>query len=131
MKVTFHDLEHPSPPPEQSSFFRPADVMQLLRSLNTSNPFLVELLGENGFRLTIGLAEDCATVQFSSSEGVPPFCVAVGDSGASNEFVEFTAGGTPTPISQRFCLSLAMMEQIVACFVTTGGKWDGVLWEEI
>lgn len=85
----------------------PDDVRALFVQLRGRAPFMFELVGENGHNLLVGRGDDCGCVQFSRADGTPPYLMAVSEepSGA-DELVEFLAGGTPTPIPQRFCLPL-------------------------
>jgi hypothetical protein len=93
---------------------------------------MFELRGDNGITLTIGYSDQCGTTQFGSSNGLPPYLMAVADDAVDNSgFVEFQAGGTPTPISRRFCLPIERVEKVVTDFFAQGSKSEAVTWEEI
>ncbi len=132
MSVTFHDLQQLADPMNGTRFESVSAISGLFRSLRGRKPFMFELRGDNKSMLTIGLADDCATVQHSSSEGLPPYLMAVSNDAVDDGgFVEFLAGGTPTPIPRRFCLSLEQVEKIAADFLAHGGKSEAVAWEEV
>jgi len=84
------------------------------------------------FKLTVGFGGSFGSVQYSPIDGSPPYLVAVADDPVDDgKFVEFLAGNTPTPISQRFCLPIVQVEKIAAEFLAHGGKSEAVPWEEI
>jgi hypothetical protein len=53
------------------------------------------------------------------------------DAADKAEFVEFLAGGSPTPIEGRFCLPLDRVRKIVQDFLDIGAMSDSVEWEPI
>lgn len=107
-------------------------MAEIYRSLDGRKPFLFELRGETGFMLTVGFAGDSGSVQYSPSDGSPPYLMAVLDGDAENEIcVEFLAGNTPTPIPQRFCLPISVVERIIHEFIERGARPGAVSWEEI
>ena len=110
----------------------PNEASLLLRSLKNHEPFLFELRGENGFKITIGLADNCGCIQYSSSEGWPPYMMALANESSEDDgYIEFLAGDTPTPISRRFCLPINDVERIASDFLMHGEKSDVTHWEEI
>jgi len=132
MKATFQDMQDEHNVNNGACVADAAGFTSLLHSFEGREPFSFMLTGENGLTLTIGWAPRCGSVQYGSTDGLPPYLVAVGDETADDtEFVEFLAGGTPTPIASRFCMPLEMVEQIVADFLRDGGKSSAVSWEEI
>lgn len=131
MNVVFQDMELSGNPMNGMSLRSQVEIEVMFRALEGRRPFMFELRGENGFMLTIGVAADCGTVQYSPSEGLPPYMMALGDEIAEGGCVEFLAGGTPTPIPRRFCLPLERVRKVVQDFLTHGGKSNAVEWEEI
>ena len=132
MIATFQDLEQCTNPMNGTSLASPAEIDTFFQTLSGRKPFMFELRGDNGFMLTIGLASDCAAVQYSPSEGLPPYLIAVAsDEIEAGGFVEFLAGGTPTPIPRRFCLPAKRVQIIVQDFLLHGEKSNTVEWEEI
>lgn len=132
MSATLHDLQQLDNPMNGARLETTAAIAGLFRSLRERKPFLFELRGDNGFMLTVGFARNCGSVQYSPSDGSPPYLMAVADDAVDDgKFVEFFAGNTPTPIPRRFCLPADEVEKIVAEFVTHDGKSEAVAWEEI
>jgi hypothetical protein len=132
MKVICQDQQEPTSNINGAEFSRPEQVHDLFLQLRGRTPFMFELKGENGFKLLVGFSEECGCIQFSRADGAPPYLVAVSeDAPGTEEVVEFLAGGTPTPIQQRFCLPLSMVEDIVTMFVRDGTRSNMVSWEEI
>jgi hypothetical protein len=130
-RVTFHDLQQVDNPMNGTGLESAAALAELFRSLNNRKPFLFELRGDNGFTLTVGFG-DCGCVQYNSSNGSPPYLVAVAkDVGDASQFVEFLAGNTLTPIPRRFCLPIGQIEKIAVHFLASGGRSRAVTWEEI
>ncbi len=134
MMVEFQDLEDRTNPCNGERFASPSQVIALLDELNCSRPpFMCELIGDNGFTLTVGLGGDVGCVQHAPSDGTPPYLMAVGSTEVEPNVgdVEFVVGGTATPIDRRYCVPFETAKQIAAHFVETGNRWLGVSWEEI
>ena len=130
--MTFQDFEQLENPMNGTSLDSPAALAELFRSLNGREPFLFELRGDSGFRLIVGFAEELGCVQYSPSDGSPPYLMAVaGETADGGRFLEFLAGGTLTPVSLRYCLPIDQVEKIAAYFLASGGKSAAVHWEEI
>jgi hypothetical protein len=109
-------------------------LVRLLGELRRSRPpFMCELIGDNGFTLTVGLAGDIGCVQHGPSDGTPPYLMAVGSNPVEPNAgeVEFVVGGTATPIDRRYSVPFKTVEQITANFIETGQRSPIVSWEEI
>ena len=130
MSARFQDMEEVDNPMNGRSVTMD-QVDSFLRSLAGREPFMFELHGDHKSVLTIGLADDCASVQYSREDGLPPYVMAARDAIDEGDFVEFLAGGTPTPIPRRFCLPLDHVRRIVQEFLCNGEKSDCVQWEEV
>ena len=131
MKVIYHDLEDPSSALNGTEFFEPGEVPPLFAKLRGRKPFVFELVGENGYMLSVGFGDERGSVQFSPADGTPPYLMAVSeDVTETDEFTEFLAGGTPTPIPQRFCLPLSVVEELVSEFVREGTRSKLASWAE-
>lgn len=132
MKMTFQDQQEPTNMANGRVLSAPADVAQLFESLRGRPPFMFELIGENGHSLTVGYSDSVGAVQHAASDGQPPYMMAVNEEAADDEaFVEFLAGGTPTPIPGRFCLPIERVVAIAQEFVATGDRPVAVTWDEI
>jgi hypothetical protein len=93
---------------------------------------MLELIGENGFTLTVGVSNDFGCVQHGSSDGLPPYLMAVELSGRRRmvEEIEFLVADTPTPIHGQYCIPIATVNEIVREFAATGKRSSTVSWEE-
>jgi hypothetical protein len=133
MKVTCQDQQEPKSAASGRVLSAPADVARLFESFRGRAPFMFELVGENGNSLTIGYSDAVGAVQHASSDGRPPYLMAVNEEAAVDDeaFVEFLAGGTPTPIPGRFCLPTDRVMAIAQEFVVTGERSAAVTWDEI
>jgi hypothetical protein len=132
MKATFRDQQEPANVASGRVLSTPAEVAQLFESLKGRPPFMFELIGENGYSLTIGYSDSVGAVQHAASDGRPPYLMAVNEKSLDDEaVVEFLAGGTPTPIPGRFCLPVQRVSTIAHEFVATGQRTGDVTWEEI
>jgi len=132
MTVTFQDLQDLDDSMNGARVETPAALAGLFRSLRGRKPFMFELRRGNGPMLTVGLAGDCGSVQFSPSDGKPPYEMAVGNETSEEEgFVDFLVGNTPTPVPQRFCLPIDKVLKVAEDFLLHGSKSSTVRWDEI
>jgi|YelNatPaOPRAMG01_1025707.scaffolds.fasta_scaffold30913_4 hypothetical protein len=132
MNVIVQDLQEPQSAATGHVLSTPADVAQLFESFRGRAPFMFELVGERGNTLTIGYSDTLGAVQHAPSDGPPPYLMAVNEEALDDEvFVEFLAGGTPTPIASRFCLPIQRVLAIAQEFVATGERSNAVTWDEI
>jgi hypothetical protein len=108
------------------------DLEELLEESRRRKPFLLELSGSNGFKLIIGIGGSAGCVQYSSTDGAPPYLVAVArpELEAAGE-MEFLAGGTAAPIPARHCLPFELVKKAVFHFFEQGGRITEVEWEEV
>jgi len=106
-------------------------LSHILQELRTREPFICELTGENVFMLDVGIGKD-GFVQYSRSNGEPPYLVAVSPhADRSDKYTEFFSGGTPTPIPNRNCMPFELVRQIARYFVATGLAHPDSAWEEV
>ncbi|HCE46748.1 MAG TPA: hypothetical protein DET40_24640 [Lentisphaeria bacterium] len=132
MNVKFNDLQDLKNIANGTVVSSPSAMNKLFQSWNDRVPFLFELRCSNGFMLTIGFAKDCGSVQYSPTNGEPPYLIAVGeDVDDKSDFCEFLAGNTPTPISRRYCIPIVQVLQIVGTFLKSGDRDGSVAWEEV
>ncbi len=108
-----------------------AALTELFQCLSHREPFIFELRSENGVTLTVGFAVDRGFVQYSSSDGLPPYLVARADARRDGDDIEYLAGGTLTPIAGKFCLRIEQVEEIATHFLASGDRSGTVIWEEI
>ena len=132
MKLTFSDYQDSTNPLNGTQVESPAELRELFKALYHREPFGAELLGENGFRLTIWLGGPKGGLQHGREDGAPPYLVPVAtdDSDSSDDY-EFMVGGTSTPISARYVLPIDEVIEICVVFMETGQRKGDMVWEEI
>jgi hypothetical protein len=107
MTVTFFDRQDESNPNNAKQIDNSDQLLKLLTSLRNRAPFFVELLGENGYALLVGIGPVTGCIQYSPGNGTLPYLMAVGDSAIQNpstkdqDYVEFLTSDAPTPVSKR------------------------------
>lgn len=132
MKVQFQDLQDRGNPHNGESFTSPSQVAGLLEDLRCSRTtFMCQLVGDNGFTLTVGVEDDTGCVQHAPSDGTPPYLMAVGSTEMEQNGgdMEFVVGGTATPIDRRYRLAFSTIKEIVVEFVQSGNRSSKVEWE--
>jgi len=132
MKAIFNDLQDPTSHLHGVTVHDCDELFALLDSARNRKLFVCELVGENGYKLTLGIGKDFGFVQHSAADGDAPYLLAVApDKCCELEYIEFLAGNTPTPIPQRFCLPFEAVKEIAAYFIETGQRSPAFAWEEI
>jgi len=132
MKAVFNDLQEPLSPLDGAPVCDRKGLITLLDDARNRKPFGCELVGENGYKLTLGISNEIGFVQHSRADGEPPYLVAfTAERCCDQERCEFLIGGTPTPIGQRFCLPIRAVKEIAAHFIELGERSQAYSWEEI
>src|SRR5215510_4191747 len=112
MKSSVLDLQDPSNPANGRTIKSDAELDALLEASRERPPFLCELTGDNGYKLLVGLGGDQGCLQYSPSDGRPPYLMAVGDTFAEDgTFIEFLTANTPTPIPAKHCMPIALVRE--------------------
>jgi hypothetical protein len=132
MNAVFNDFQEPCSPLDGATVRNREELFELLDSLRNRAPFVGELVGDNGYKLLLGIGPEVGSVQHSPSDGDVPYLMAVAvDDHCKDEYVEFLCGDTPSPISKRYCLPFESVKEIAAHFLETGERSPAVRWEEI
>ncbi len=77
-----------------------------------------------------GIGGNVGCVQYSRSDGLPPYLMAVSSHPAMKRgCVEFLTANTPTPIAARYIISFDEVKAIVIDFLKAGERSDVVLWQ--
>ena len=130
--VTFFDREELSNSINGMSIGNQAELDSVLEKLGDREPFFFELLAENDYKLLVGFSNTVGCVQHSPANGDSPCLVAITPTEqVTEDYFEFLAGGTATPISKHYCMSWGQVRQITAHFLKTGDPSPDCLWEEI
>jgi len=132
MNAVFNDMQDHSSPIDGATIHDRWELLAVLDRLQDREPFGSELVGDNGYKLTLGIGGKIGFVQHSPSDGDTPYLLAVTpEKQCQQEYVEFLIGDTPTPIPRRFCIPFEMVKKIAAHFIETGERSPTVSWEEI
>jgi Immunity protein Imm1 len=132
MNVEFFDRQNEQHPLNGSVFAQRMDLLEALNQLQGRAPFFCELLGQNGYKVLLGIGGPAGCVQYSSKDGSPPYLMAVSrDPVSLGECFEFLIGGTLTAVSTRYRLPFDTVREIAAHFQMTGERSAIVSWEEV
>lgn len=109
-----------------------AQLRELLEALHNREPFFLELVGENGYKLLLGVGSDIGCAQYRAIDGRPPYLMSVAnEKDDDGEYAEFLIADTATPVPRRFCVPSAVLKQIAVDFLETGAPSLTVRWQEI
>lgn len=152
MRVTFYDFEQVSANPlHGTTIDSGAGFARLLESHVDRDPFIAELVGEYGYKLTVGIGRREGCVQFGPKDGSLPYLMAVDRrhgpidddrgrwraiqkdmaDGIPENRLSFVCGGTLTPIPTRYGLPSRVFTDVITFFVETGMRSPSVNWEQI
>lgn len=132
MKIRYVNEDDKSDPLNGSIMTDAENLIQLLDERRNSVPFNADLVAGNGFELMIEIAGDLACAQYSRSDREPPYLMAVSPHPPTVRagYVEFLAGGTPTPVAARYIISFDELKQVASHFINTGERSEAVSWQE-
>ncbi len=132
MKAVFNDLQDYSSSLDGAAVQDRPELFAVLDSARNREPFVCELEGESGSKLTLGIGSNAGFVQHSRTDGDSAYLVAVARKGASKEeYVNFLCGNTPSPVPSRNVLTFDEVKEIAAHFIETGERNPAFAWEEI
>jgi hypothetical protein len=131
MDVRYNDLQDQLSPFHGTRVSTAAEIARIIDASRSREPFFSELVGENGYKLTIGLGADVGCVQYGPSGGEPPYLMAIPDAPTAGAEVEFLAGGQRASVPEHYYLPFDLARQIAVCFVETGRPSAAVRWEEL
>jgi hypothetical protein len=128
MNVTFFDIQDEANRLNGAVIEDTERLSQLLQGLRGRAPFICEIVAENGFELVVGVGEvGCA--QYGRRDGSAGYVVALAPGREHVEGdTEFLAGGTATPISNRFCMPFSSVLEIVGHFHETSRAHPAFTW---
>jgi len=151
MKVEFTDMQELENPLNAEFFSDSQELEAPLDQLRHRKPFGFELVGENGFTLTVCLSATRGSAQYAASNNDPPYLLAVAAGSPSTEGIngksayyrackadeakgmqspEFLVGATATPVPTRYCLPFTLVKKVADHFLRTGGREPSVISEQ-
>ncbi|CAN5154424.1 hypothetical protein BH11CYA1_BH11CYA1_07270 [soil metagenome] len=128
MKVQFVDFSLERRP--ERTFQTTTELTSFLRQLQSEEPSAGELVGENGYKLTVGIDGQVAFVQYSNTNGDPPYLVAQARTIVTKKKHDFIVTGSPTEVDGKCCLPFSEFEKVVCDFMETGQKSPFVEWAD-
>jgi hypothetical protein len=132
MNVRYKSYQDKSDPMNGAVISENEQLMTLLDRRRNDPPFLAELSGDNNYHIEFGIGRDFCCVQYSRSDGEPPYLVAVPPHPhMTRGYVEFLTANTPTPVPARNILSFDELKQIALHFLETGERSDAFSWDSI
>ncbi len=132
MAVRFLDLRNPPDATGGAVLEGSSGLLTRLGETLHLDPFFVELIADNGFKLLLGIGVAVGCVQHSAADGSPPYRMAMTrQSAAQTGHVAFLFEGTPTPVPARYCMSREEALAVAGHFVDTGECFPGVDWDEV
>jgi hypothetical protein len=132
MKVVLHDWEHGADDPfDGLCIDDPERLCEVLEELQRRDPIVLQIEGENGFSLAIGIGGPVGFIQHSSNDGRPPFLIAVDkDAKQIADDIEhvFFCGGQDTPFRRSQCVPYEVLKSVASHFLEFGSRSDDVDW---
>lgn len=129
MKAQFFNRHNAADPLNGTTLDGPEALPRLLSALKDRDPFMAELIGTNGQTLLLGIGWPEGCVQLSSTEGDPPYWVALrGGADLAGGELTFWLGNELTPVRRRHGLPMTVVAEIAAEFLRTGERdsaWTG------
>lgn len=107
------------------------ELRQVFEDFQQHDPGLVDLVSPVGDCLMIGVGGEHACVMFTQASGNPPYLMARGPSNDYDSHIEFTRGGTPTPIPLAYVLPFSTMVDIAVYFFFNESLPATIEWEEV
>jgi hypothetical protein len=132
MNVEFFDRQNDQNPLNGLNVDQKSRLSELLDQLQGQLPFFSELLGQNGYKVLIGIGGPRGCVQFSRSDDEPPYLMALSHNpDYSMEGVASLIRGELTHVPSRYCIPFETVKDIAEHFMMTGERSLRVSWEEI
>jgi hypothetical protein len=107
-----------------------AQLTKLLDSRRNEAPFFARLSSDNGFEIMAGIGGEVGCIQYSRSDGLPPYLMAVSSHPTMKHgCVEFLTANTPTPIAARYIINFDEVKTIALYFLESGERSNVVSWQ--
>jgi hypothetical protein len=116
---------------EERVVSNPEEILEELEILGNLEEPTTDLISESGDCLTVSVSGPLALIIFRRASLDPPYLspvMAGRNIGAKGELVEFTIGGTPTPVPRHRCVSVSTMLKIVRHYLEQGKLPTWIEW---
>ena len=95
-------------------------------------PFFCEFIGQDCYRLLVGIGGDLGCVQHSLYDGSPPYLMATNNGEFdTSDLITFMIGNTPSSVPRCYCLPIELVKRIACNFLETGQRSTEVRWEPV
>jgi hypothetical protein len=135
MRVILHNFQDGARDPFDGVQVDSAEKLRdILDQLQLRDPFILELGGDNGYRLTVGVGGPVSCIQFASSDGEPPYLVAVAktrEPSIDAASYVFLCGDQDTEIPNNHCVPFNVLRSVASHFIDTGERSQEVDWVEV
>jgi len=132
MRARFFDLYDRSNPLDGAEVTTSVELSSIIDECSAGRAQFCELVGENGFKLLLGVSRDLGCVQHSSCDDNPPYLMATNNSVLdTDDCVKFLIDNEPTPVPRHYCLPMELVKKIATHFLEIGQRRTDVRWEEI
>lgn len=132
MTATLYDLGNKKTLLNESKVLETDSLLHQIEKARGAEPHFLNVVSDFGFELLLGIAKQNACAQHSSSSGAPPYLMAVASAPVRpDDFTDILAGGTPSPVSNRYLLPIEDIKDIATYFLQTGKADPSAIWEEI
>jgi hypothetical protein len=105
------------------------DLRDLLSHIARRGQAYLELISPEDHTLTIGIAGRYGFVMFTAASGNPPYLWASRKVRETNTDVEFSIGGTPTPIPLNRCIMVEHVIEIASHYFRCQELSNAFEWE--
>lgn len=130
MNIRYLSHQDKFDPMNGKSIERGEQLAELLDLRRGQRPFVAEISGDNGFRLTFGIGRNFCCVQHCHANGSQPYLMAVSPNPLMRKgCAEFLSANTSTPIAARYIISFDELKEITQHFLLTGERSNVVSWQ--
>lgn len=102
MKVRYFNRQDKSDLMNGVEISESSKLAELLDDRRKNLPFIADLSADNGYELMLGIGADIGCVQYSRTDGEPPYLVALpAQQHVKSRYFEFLMNDSPIAISGR------------------------------
>ncbi len=125
MRVKFED--YAQNPPSEHIFESASDLRTFL---DQQTEITGQLIGSNGFALTIGIDGEIGFAEYMKEDSNSSYFMALTPKTIVEGSHDFIMTGAPSEILGKYCLPIEIFKKVVIDFLETGSMSGSVQWEE-